>query len=191
MPIFRRTKKIEFNNFNNFKRSRNNLARRTKETKRKNKENKTYSIDEFIKYHKPIPMLKNLIIKLNIPPTYVEFFTDNGKSDNANPSKGLTITSNAGTISNNRNKKGTNNKVKSEVKNKLNNTSKRFKIGVLQIYPGKKAFKYLRVIGHVNLVIIDTQKNIYFIMNQKRKELCYQLKENLDIKWVKMKLLLD
>lgn len=208
MPIFRRTKKIEFTNFNNFKRSRNNLARRTKETKRKNKENKTYSIDEFIKYYKPIPMLKNLIIKLNIPTTDVEFFTDNGKSDKGsereeghigeygprgnnrphgtssieyevialpnevinNASKGLTITSNAGTINNNRNKKGTNKSVSTkEVKNKLNNTSKRFKIGVLQIYPGKKAFKYLRVIGHVNLVIIDTQKKHIFHYEPKKK----------------------
>jgi hypothetical protein len=186
MPILKKTKKITFNNFNKVKRSRNNLKRRTKNTKRHNKREGKYSINKFIKEHKPVPMIKTLIENLTIPNNKVEFFTDIN-DESGNPPKGLTITSNAGTRNNVFNKEITNSiNSKEEVKTKLNNNSTRFKIGVLKIYPGKRASRYLRVIGHVNLIIIDTMYKYIYHYEPKKKGLMlsierkfrYQMGEN-------------
>jgi hypothetical protein len=151
MPIFKKkTKKIPFNNFKNIQNS-----------------NKDYTINDFIKTHKPIPMLKNLIQELQITTNDVDFFTDT----NVEPSDmmGLTITSN--TSNKNKFTKIATNRIVSlpEVKKKLNNATKRFKIGVLQIYPGKKASRYLKVIGHVNLIIIDSKEKHIFHYEPKKK----------------------
>lgn len=169
--ILKKTKKIPFNNFTNFQISSNSLKNRTKKEKRDNKREGKYSINKFIKNHKPIPMLKELINKLKIPNDNVEFFTDI-KVESGNPSKGLTITSEAGKEDDKLNKIGINTLVSNKkVKNKLKNDSTRFKIGVLQIYPGKRASRYLKVIGHVNLVIIDKKEKQIFHYEPKKKGL--------------------
>jgi hypothetical protein len=172
MLFFKKTKKIQFKNLN-VQRSSNILKKRNKNTKKRNKREGTYSINKFIRAHKPIPMLKKLIAALNIPKDKVEFFTDIDIVDESgNPPKGLTITSSAGINYNIYNKQATNQFVlRSNVKTKLNTDSTRFKIGVLQIYPGKRASRYLKVIGHVNLVIIDTMYKHIFHYEPKKKGL--------------------
>lgn len=184
MPIFKKTKKIQFKNLN-IQRSSNILKKRNKNTKKRNKREGTYSINKFIRAHKPIPMLKKIINKLNIPNDNVEFFFNDDENifmDNDfkvdNLSKGLTITTEAGKEEDKLNKIGTNTLVSNKkVKNKLKNDSTRFKIGVLQIYPGKRASRYLRVIGHVNLVIIDKKEKQIFHYEPKKKGLMLSIEK--------------
>lgn len=102
-----------------------------------------------------------------------------------NTKKGLILTSNVNrkNVSHSTEKQGIINSYTSNksIKTKLQNT-KRFKVGFIKIFPGRLASKYLKVIGHLNLVIIDSGSQTIYHYEPKKKGVMLSLEKKLRFK---------
>lgn len=97
---------------------------------------------------------------------------------------GLILTSNVNrkNVSHSSEKQGINSNTSNKsIKTKLQNT-KRFKVGFIKIFPGRLASKYLKVIGHLNLVIIDSGSQTIYHYEPKKKGVMLSLEKKLRFK---------